>query len=489
MVKGKITVLGLGPGGLGLIPQQNLETLKKARRILVRTARHPAVEDLAALGIRFESCDAFYEEYDSFEGVYGAIVDKLLEEALQGQDLVYAVPGHPLVAESTVFLLKKKAAEQGIEIEILPAMSCLDAIYASLGIDPTAGIMVKDALELKAEEILPQVDLLITQLYSRQIASDVKLTLMEVYPDEYQVTLIKAAGIPEQEWKQAIPLYELDRLEPIDHLTSLYVPKLPQGQGKSQYPLDPLVKVMQQLLGEKGCPWDKEQTHDSLKRYLIEECYEVIEAIEERDMYKFCNELGDLLLQIVFHAQLAENSGSFNVNDVIQGITEKMIRRHPHVFGTVEVNDAQEVLVNWEKIKGKEKAASGQETLMDIPRGLPALYRAEKVQKRAAKVGFDWPDLKGPWEKLAEELAELKRAVEGKEQAAIAAEMGDVLFAAVNVARFLGVDPEEALHQTVSKFIRRFQYMERKAKEEERELSSMSLEELDQLWEKAKKEL
>lgn len=489
MTKGKITVLGLGPGSLELIPVKNFEVLKKAQCLFLRTARHPAVEELLELGLAFISFDAFYEEQETFEGVYGAIVDKLLEEALNGQEVVYGVPGHPLVAESTVFMLQKEALAQGIEVEILPAMSCLDAIYASLNLDPTQGILVKDAIDLKAEEIMPQTGLIITQLYSRHIASEVKLTLMELYPAAHEVTLIKGAGVTDQEWQKKIPLYELDRLEVIDHLTSLYVPALPESPGKSHYPLDPLVEVMRELLGENGCPWDKEQTHDSLKRYLIEECYEVIEAIEERNRYKLCSELGDLLLQIVFHAQLAENSGGFNINHVIQGITEKMIRRHPHVFGTIEVEDAQEVLVNWEEIKRQEKTSQGQETIMDIPRGLPALYRAEKVQGRAAKVGFDWPDLQGPWEKLLEELEELKRAWEEKNEPAMEEEMGDVLFAAVNVARFLKVDPEEGLHKTVTKFVRRFQYMERKAKERGLDLKAMSLAEMDELWEEAKKEL
>lgn len=486
MLKGKIVVLGLGPGGVGLIPAQNLELLKKVEYILVRTAKHPAVEELQGQGIKFGSFDYLYEQLPTFEEVYQTIVDKLIAAAAKYPQVIYAVPGHPLVAESTVPLLLQAASREGVETEVLPAMSCLDAIYAVLRLDPTAGMLVKDALLLKSEELVPAVGLILTQLYNRQIASDVKLTLMEVYPDDHLVKLVRGAGVSRLERMETIPLFQLDRIDWIDHLTSLYVPPAQQRQGTAGFPLDPLVNVMQELLGENGCPWDREQTHDSLKRYLIEECYEVIEAIEERDMYKLCDELGDLLLQIVFHAELASRSGYFNINDVIAGITEKMIRRHPHVFGEIQVDNSTQVLANWDEIKKQEKENSGLKTVMDIPRGLPALYRAEKVQNRAAKVGFDWPDIEGPWAKFHEEIKELKEALAKKDFKHTEEEMGDILFAAVNISRFLHIDPEEALQKTVAKFVKRFRFIEQQARLKGKELREMSLEEMDKLWEEAK---
>ncbi|MGI6143364.1 MAG: nucleoside triphosphate pyrophosphohydrolase [bacterium] len=254
-----------------------------------------------------------------------------------------------------------------------------------------------------------------------------------------------------------------------------------------RYPLDPLVDVMESLLGEGGCPWDREQDHLSLRRYLLEECYEVIEAIEENNMHKLCEELGDLLLQIVFHACLAQAQRDFSLKDVVAGVTAKMIRRHPHVFGDVVVQDSEEVLVNWQQIKERERGAGqGESILAGIPRQLPALLRAQKLQARAAQVGFDWADVTGAWEKVEEELQEVKEAGREGNPGAMEEEIGDLLFAIVNVARFLAVEPETALTRTNNKFIKRFHYIEAQARRAERNLKEMTLAEMDNLWNKAK---
>lgn len=257
----------------------------------------------------------------------------------------------------------------------------------------------------------------------------------------------------------------------------------------SAYPLDPLVEVMKKLRGPQGCPWDKEQTHESLKRYLIEETYEVIEAIEMADMDKLREELGDLLLQIVFHAQLASERGAFDMNDVVASIVHKMRARHPHVFGDVKVDSAAQVIDNWENIKDREKAGAGhRQTLMDVPRALPALLRAEKIQARASRIGFDWPNVEGAWEKVQEEQEELLAALAEGQAEKIRDEFGDLLFALVNVARFLQVDPEEALSRTVDKFIHRFRAMEEMAAARGLDLKRLNLAELDRLWDEAKKQ-
>lgn len=258
----------------------------------------------------------------------------------------------------------------------------------------------------------------------------------------------------------------------------------------SQVPLDPLVKVMATLRGAKGCPWDKEQTHESLRRYLIEECYEVIEAIDEKDMNKLEEELGDLLLQVVFHAYLAEEAQAFDINDVIEGVVTKMIRRHPHVFGQTKVHNSEEVLVNWTAIKQQERELNGHDegVLSGIPQMLPALMRAYKIQGRAARVGFDWPSVDGAWEKVSEEAAELKAAANSGDRQAIVEELGDLLFAVVNVARFLQVEPELALAATTDKFERRFHYIEQQARLKGHSPESLSLEDLDALWEQAKRQ-
>lgn len=257
----------------------------------------------------------------------------------------------------------------------------------------------------------------------------------------------------------------------------------------AHYTLESLTAIMKKLRSDQGCPWDREQTHQSLTRYLIEEAYEVIDAIEQQDPQALAEELGDVLLQIVFHAQIASENGQFTMDDVLKAVCEKMIRRHPHVFADTEINSVEDVLSNWEAIKKREKANQDRKSLLDgIPKHLPALLRAEKIQSKAAKVGFDWNDISGTIAKLEEEIEEFKQAVAAANHGDMEAEIGDLFFSLVNVCRFLNINPERALNLTTNKFIRRFQYMEKQAALNNRELNTMSLAEMDQLWETAKKD-
>ena len=233
----------------------------------------------------------------------------------------------------------------------------------------------------------------------------------------------------------------------------------------------------------KECPWDKEQTHSSIRHSLIEETYEVVEAIDQCNLEDLKKELGDLLLHVVFHASIAEQANEFTLEDVIKTITEKLIRRHPHVFGEVEVSDSKQVISNWEKIKMTE----GRNSVMEgVPKELPALLRAHRLQDKASKVGFDWEKKEDAWKKVDEEMNELHRAIESGKQDDVEAEFGDLLFAMVNYSRFINVNPEIALRQTVEKFITRFQYIEKRLKEIGKDIHSSSLEEMDKLWEEAK---
>ena len=280
-----------------------------------------------------------------------------------------------------------------------------------------------------------------------------------------------------------IPLYELDRQPHIDHLTSLYIGKMPKNE--QTFDLEPLEDVVKTLRSPGGCPWDIVQTHKSLRRNLIEEVYEVIEAIDLEDEKLLCEELGDLLMQIVFHARMAEEAKLFSMQDVIDGITEKLIRRHPHVFGDVDVKDAGEVLANWEAIKQAEKTE--RTSILDgVPKDLPSLMAAYKLQHKAAKVGFDWPDIDPVWDKLEEELRELEEAIVDGQKEKIEEELGDVLFTIVNISRFLKIDPEVALTGTNRKFRRRFSYIEKKVKAKQQNWESLSLIDLDELWQEAK---
>lgn len=246
-----------------------------------------------------------------------------------------------------------------------------------------------------------------------------------------------------------------------------------------------LVEIMRQLRGPDGCPWDREQTRDSLKPFLIEEAYEVLEALEGEDLEKFREELGDLLFQIIFHAQIAEEGGEFSIQDVIRRASEKITRRHPHVFANAQVANAQEVLFNWEEIKRAERP-QGRSVLEGVPRELPALLRAHRLQDRAARVGFDWKNAREVMGKVEEEMAELKRALMEAEPSRMEEELGDLLFALVNLSRFLEVNPEEALRKTISRFISRFRYIEEEMAKRGRPLREVTLEEMDRLWEEAK---
>ena len=480
----RITIVGLGPGPFGLLTLDTMEVLAQARTLLLRTAKHPTVEGLANRGIRFKSYDYVYEKEATFEAVYSYIVQDCIRRAQEEGSIVYAVPGSPLVAEKTVSLIREQADLAGVEVVIIPGMSFLEVLYTRLGVDPINGITIMDAGDI---DCLPgdfNNALILTQLYDRTVASDAKLALMELYPDDYPVIVARSLGLPDEELV-AVPLYELDRIKIIDHLTSVYLPaRTPKQQ---RFELEPLIDIMARLRSPGGCLWDIEQTHTSLRRYIVEEVYEVLEAIEMAAPDKLCEELGDLLLQIVFHARIAEETGEFSMQEVIDGVCEKMIRRHPHVFGDITVADAAEVVVNWDQIKKREKGGTDHSVIDGVPAGLPSLMRAFKLQAKAAKVGFDWDNIQPVWEKIKEEIQELKVAVDSGVQADIEGELGDVLFAVVNLARFVSVEPETALNRTNNKFVRRFSYIEHKIKEQGKKWGNFTLDELDCLWEDAKR--
>ena len=479
-----INIIGLGPGAPEALTLGSLRLLKNGKNILLRTAKHPTMDFLNEEAISYKTYDYAYESYKSFDEVYEYIASDVVNRAAQGEEVVYGVPGHPLVAEKSVELIIKKAEEQGIEVKIFPAVSFIDALLESLKLDPIKGIKIIDAFDMANQIPDKRLGTVITQVYNHFIASEVKLKLQEFYEDEMEIYFVRAAGIAGEESIRRIKLYELDWQRDIDYLTSLYVPPVPENK-KDFYGFVDIVEI---LRGPDGCPWDREQSHESIKRGLIEETYEVIEAIDEKDDNKLVEELGDLLLQIVFHASLGKQDGYFNINDVIEGITNKMIYRHPHVFGSVEVNGSQEVLNNWDRLKRKEQGfTSYTDELKHITKGLPALIRAEKVQKKASKVGFDWDDAEGAMEKIFEEAKELKDVYKLQNKSKILNEIGDLLFSVVNLCRFLKVDGEEALNSTTNKFISRFLYIEAEGQKSGKSLEEMTLQEMDALWNEAKK--
>ncbi|MDI6812114.1 MAG: nucleoside triphosphate pyrophosphohydrolase [Desulfitobacteriaceae bacterium] len=473
----RLHIIGLGPAGLDKLSVGSYRRLLQADKVFARTLKHPCIEDLRKEGVNFVSFDPVYEEEDSFEAVYERIVAGLQAELEEGREVVYVVPGHPYVAEKTVRMLAERLSPE-VEIIAEAAVSFLDEIFTSLKLDPTEGLVIKDYDGLRDAGLTGEDWVIIPQVYDALVASNVKLDLMLTYPDDALAFVVKGLGTDQAQTRE-VPLYELDH-EEYDYLTSVVLP--PEERVAS---FRKLTEIMEKLRSPGGCPWDREQTHVSLKPYLIEESYEVLEAIENQDMYNLCEELGDLLLQVVFHAQIAHEANVFTVNDVLREITEKLVRRHPHVFANGKANTSGEVVRAWEEIKKEEKKDPEREKdYFKEPKGLPSLMLAQATQGRAAKFGFDWPDWQGPWQKIHEELGELQGAM--AEGDGIKEELGDVLFAVVNLARFLNLDAEEALRASVHKFQSRFRKMSELAAREGRKLEGMSLGEMNLYWELAK---
>lgn len=482
----EIQIAGLGAGDLDQLPLGIYKLLKETDALFLRTKEHPVIRQLEEEGVSYQSFDAIYEKHDQFEAVYEEMTDLLFEEASK-RDIVYAVPGHPLIAEKTVQLLLERSEELGIEVTVKGGQSFLDALFTAVRIDPIDGFQLLDGTMLKREDIQISQHVIIGQVYDQMVASDVKLTLMEKYPDDYDITVVTAAGSTNEKLRK-IPLFELDRQPFLDNLTSVYVPPV-SSRELAMKEFSTLRGIIADLRGPDGCPWDKKQTHQSLKKYLIEESYELLDAIDRDCIDDMIEELGDVLLQVMLHAQIGEDDGMFSIEDVMEGISEKMIRRHPHVFGETKAEDANEVIVNWEQIKAEEKGepVSSGSLLDRIEKGLPALLRAYEVQKSAAKVGFDWGSAEEGLEKVKEETKEFEEELAKEEQKTQLEEMGDLLFAVVNVARLAKIHPEEALQAANEKFYRRFTFIEEKVKESGRPFDDFSLAELDQYWNEAKK--
>ncbi|MBI3762329.1 MAG: nucleoside triphosphate pyrophosphohydrolase [Chloroflexi bacterium] len=477
-----ITILGLGPGDPRHLTREAWETLTSASEIYLRTARHPTAAGLPA-SLAVHSFDHLYESAKAFEAVYEAIAAEVLALGARSEGVLYAVPGHPLVGEATVALIRERAAGAGLPVKIIPGLSFVAPCLAALGYDALSGLAIADALDLAARHhppFPPDTPALVAQLYSTDLASEVKLTLMNQYPDEHEVALIHAAGTPDESVER-LPLYEIDRSPRIAHLTALFVPALPWPSA-----FETFQNTIAHLRAPDGCPWDRAQTHRSLRSNLLEETYEVLAALDAEDEAAMREEFGDLLLQIVLQSQIAVEAGEFSLAEVIAGINEKIVRRHPHVFGDVKVNGVGDVLKNWEALKVEERnnKGEGERGLLEgIPPALPALAQAEAYSRRAARVGFDWPELSGVIAKVREEMAEVQAATDAESRAD---EMGDLLFAIANYARWLDVDPEAALRAANAKFAARFAKVESAAKAAGRDMAAMSLEELDALWEDAK---
>jgi tetrapyrrole methylase family protein/MazG family protein len=480
-VNARLTIVGLGPGTPELVTRSAWHVLENASDVYLRTTDHPLAEVLSDL-TRVHGFDDLYVANEDFQAVYDEIVAKLLELARQPGGAVYAVPGDPMVGEATVQALIAAAEEASLELEIHHGISFIEPCLALVGYDAIDGLTICDALDLAQAHhppFPPDTPVLISQVHSQFVASEVKLTLLSQYPPEHEVFLLQQAGT-DHAARRLMPLHAVDQIQDFGNQAALFIPALPSISAFESFQ-----ETVAHLRAPEGCPWDREQTHQSLRMHLMEEAYEALHALDADDMPALQEELGDLLLQIVLQAQIAAEGGDFNMADVIASIQSKIIRRHPHVFEGASVQDVDQVLHNWESLKAEERRDQGQDKgAMDgVPAGFPALAQADEIQSRAARVGFDWRKIEGVIAKVQEEFSEVERTLTSKETEA---EIGDLLFAIVNFARWRGVEAESALRGANLRFRTRFNHMEQAATNRGKALDQLELDELEALWQAAK---
>ena len=483
-----VMIVGLGPGPTNALTQATLDAINAIEVQFVRTRKHPT----ASLLPRATSFDELYERFDTFDEVYAAITEQVVAAAIQHGEVLYAVPGSPLILENSVTQL---ARDPRITVQILPAMSFLDLAWAAIGIDPVnAGVRLIDGHRFASEAAGERGPLLVAQVHADWVLSDLKLAYESSTGDE-PVVLLHHLGLADQRvehttWKH------LDQGVSADHLTSLYIPQLASPIAGEMAELHQLARTLREQ-----CPWDREQTHQSLIKYLVEETYEVVDALGALDPDDpttddaLIEELGDLLYQIEFHATIAEQQGRFSMVDIARAIHSKLVRRHPHVFGDVVANNADDVVSTWDAVKKTERQTKSAEnsvrvsTFDGVATSSPSLSLATKLQKRAADVGFDWPNADGAYAKIAEETTELRTAIDaGEAPEIIQMELGDLLFSVVNLSRHIGHDAELALRNAANKFRARFEYVEQLAHQRKLDMTTASLAELDALWDEAKRQ-
>lgn len=486
MTKPRLTVVGLGPAGPDLVGAgvPALVAATPPDRRYTRTDRHPAV---AVLG-EHRSFDEVYDNADHLVDVYPAIVARLVAAAAEG-DVLYAVPGSPSVAERTVELLRAEAVAGTIDLVVEPALSFLDLVWTRMGIDPlAAGVRLVDGQRFASEAAGERGPLLVAQCDSADVLSDIKLAV-EDGPDR-PVTVLQRLGLADESIFE-VDWHDLDRAVVADHLTSIWIPQLAVPVGLEMIRFAELMRTLR-----AECPWDRVQTHATLRPYLIEETYEVLEVLDrlasapadDVAIDQLEEELGDVLMQVVFHATLAAESGWFTLADVARGIHDKLVRRHPHVFGGAEAADAAAVKVTWEQIKAAEKEATAGDGPTDhfagVVLGMPSLQLAAKVARRTTRIGMGFPTVEDAWADVLAELDELRQAPTPHEREG---ELGDVLYAMTNLARHLEVDPEQALRGAVGRQRTRVAHMARLA--HPFELADLDDATRSELWAKAKRAL
>lgn len=472
----KITIVGLGTGPED-ITLAGRKAVEASDYVLIKTSKSATYGFFTENGIEAHGCDGLYNKAASFDELNELIVERVLQRAKNHKKFVFCVNG----SGSDDATVAKLAATEGVSVELIPGVSNASVVLCRHPVPAYITMpSVEAGLILDYDERLPHI---FTEIYSSDEAGNLKLRLMEFLEDETETELFIGG-----EYK-SVKLYELDMQSGYDYRTALYIPALPLLERKS-YGYGDLIEILRILRGENGCSWDKAQTHLSIRKNNIEEAYELVDAITNNDIDNMIEELGDYIMQAVFHIEIAREEDEFDYRDVYGCLCGKLIFRHSHIFGTDKAATAEEALKIWEKNKIVEKhTQSITQTLRDVPLSMAALKRAEKVQKRAAKVGFEWEAASGAVEKAFEEMKEVLGTLSDGKSGGIETEkeMGDLLFALCNVCRYLDVDPEVALSGTTDKFIRRFAFIEEETKKAGKTLAESTLGEMDGLWEEAKR--
>ncbi len=467
----EITVVSLGPGPREYITLGALEALKSAENLLLRTSQCDAVAYLAQIGLSFDTLDAFHNAAEDFDA-FNIAAAREVQKRAQNAPVCYAVLDAS--TDETVHALRALAP-----VAVVAGMPLSAPFLAAA---PQAQpLTIADASSLRVHDA--QLPLLVTELDSRILAGECKLKLLGWYDGAQEVLFFPPAKAAKRSYVRIL-LEEMDRQKAYDHTCAVLIPRQALMQ-RSRFDMQDLVEVMAILRGENGCPWDLEQTHQSLRKYLIEEAYETAAAIDEEDWEHVADELGDVLLQVVFQASIGAQYGTFELSDITTAICKKMISRHRHIFGADECKTAEDVLTNWEKIKREERGFTTQgDVLLGVSKGLPPLMRAGKVQSKAKQVGFDWDDPRDALRKVHEEAEEVLAELDAHQDPA--EEIGDLFFACVNVARLSGVESETALMQATEKFISRFILMENAIIQAGKSIGDLTLSEMDVYWESSK---
>ena len=467
-----IIIVGLGPGDPGMLTVLARQVLEACSEVYVQTRLHPAMAVIPP-HVMVHSFDAPAEAAANPDAFASLVAEKVILLGERPGGVIYAVPGNPMVADTVSYEILRRSQTSGIPVQVVPGLSIFETAWGVLGSGPFPNTALVDALELAVSHVppfSPGAPAVIAPLHTPQLAQLVKQNLMSLFPPGHQVTLLHAAGSPDELVENTV-LNEIDLSRNLGFSTILYLPALHRSGS-----IESFQEVIAHLRAPDGCPWDREQTHQSLRPYLLEETYEALDALDEDDVGALQEELGDVLLQVVLHAQIAAENGEFTLADVLRGVNTKIVHRHPHVFGDIKVDDSTTVVRNWERLKAIERADNGKArkgALDGVALALPALIQAGEYQKRAARFGVDMPD----WSAVLSGLCQ-----SASERTLSSSEIGEILFAVVCLAVQAKVDAEGALRETNRRFRQRFGLVEEAAYQKGSSLSDLPPEQVKDLW-------